>query len=63
MAIIFILFLFTLAILQLLWRWLTNHEPQKHKEKAPKRQNNFNILDFDEFADIMDEDDNEEGKK
>lgn len=62
MAIIFVLFLFAVAIVQLLWRWLTNYEPPKHKEKAPKRQNKFDLLDFDEFADIMDEDD-ERGQK
>lgn len=61
MAILFILFLFAVAILQLIWRWLTNYEP-KHKEKPPKHQNKFDLLDFDEFADIMDEDD-ERGQK
>ena len=60
MTIIFLLFLFAVAIIQLLLRWLTNYQPPKHKEKAPKRQNKFDLLDFDEFADIIDE---EEGKK
>lgn len=62
MAILFLLSLFFVALVQLAWRWLTNYEPPKHKEKAPKRQNKFDLLDFDEFADIMDEDD-ERGQK
>ena len=60
MAIIFLLFLFGVAILQLFFRWLKNWQPKEHKGKPPKRQNKFDLLDFDEFADIMDE---EDGKK
>lgn len=62
MAILFLLFLFAVAILQLIWRWLANYQPPKHKNKPPKRQKSLDLLDFDEFADIMDEED-EEGKK
>lgn len=62
MAIIFLLFLFTFALIQLIIRSLKNLQPPKHKEKPPKHQKNFDLLDFDEFADIMDEDD-ERGQK
>ena len=61
MAIILLLILFGVALIQLLFRSLKNWQP-KHKEKPPKRQNKFDLLDFDEFADIMDEDD-ERGQK
>jgi hypothetical protein len=60
LAIIIILILFIIAIFQLIFRWLKNWQPPKRKEKAPKRQKSFDLLDFDEFADIMDEEDGEE---
>lgn len=62
MAILFLLLLFGVAILQLIWRWLTNYEPKEHKQKPKTQKNKFDLLDFDEFADIMDEDD-ERGQK
>ncbi len=62
MAFSILLFLFAVAIVQLLWRWLTNCEPKEPKNKPRDRQEPFNLLDFDEFADIMDEDD-ERGQK
>ena len=60
MVIIFLLFLFGVAILQKVFRSLKNWQPPQRKEKPPKRQKSFDLLDFDEFADIMDE---EDGKK
>lgn len=55
MAIIFLLFLFGVALLQLLFRWLKGLKLPERKKRVPKHQKNFDLLDFDEFADIMDE--------
>lgn len=56
MAIIFLLLLFGVALLQLVFKWLKRLSLPKFKNPF-KRQKNFDLLDFDEFCDIMDEED------
>lgn len=56
MAIIFLLLLFGVALLQLVFRWLKGLTLPKFKNPF-KRKKKFDLLDFDEFCDIMDEED------
>ena len=61
MAIIILLLLFFIALIELFLRWLTNSNIPKHT-KPRKTAKKFDLLDFDEFADVMDEDE-ERGQK